>query len=645
MWPYRPVRLTEILDSSEVGALLSLGAPALLGSGVAALELGTDGEASRIDPQLDVSASQPSPFCGFLRHGQSSGKAAFEGADAACERCEARFARRVLESGKSELSGARCHMGLQDLAAPVVIEGRVLAVLVAGQRVEVDEGRNRIAKAVGKLGKLTRAEVRSLEESSAPVEPTISVSDESARARLLQAIPSIPVLTPEFSLRLSQLAAAFASLVQGRMDAARRRWEDAAVEKLGLLEPWGAGERPPPRLWLYNAVSGLHRLIENDFVAVFAGRPESDDRRLPLVVHSGLLPLGIAPPARGSSALELDIDELKTPDAGATDAVGEGLGAVSRLISAVHVPDGGSHEGKDKLTKSVFAPRLRVLEGHDVVVAFGAPRSGLQPRRDDLAFLWRASFLIAERYCLARIESLRRKASVRLGRFEAAEEKRRIERERRRSRPIQPQRFDLRRLLDQCLGLVEGACKERSVRIDAHALPERLMLEADRPKLAAVFEFLLGFAVGTAKSSSDGDRPAIVLSVRREGREGRRLAVVVDVVGEYLSADERRKLFAAAPPQAGGGDAPAPTDVPEPSRPVLTFREAQRLVSIHGGRLQLESTRGDAIPGTDGRWSGRTVFTVMLWMRPPVEGRPRSKPPPARSGAKVQNVRPEHEPE
>ena len=124
MWPYRPGKLTELLGSDELSALLARGMTELLGSNLLLAE--ADGEETEVLCAIDEPTA--SPFCSLLRHGEENGEAAFAGADAACRSCERRFAARALrelkkgadaepETGPESHFRARCHMGLQELAA------------------------------------------------------------------------------------------------------------------------------------------------------------------------------------------------------------------------------------------------------------------------------------------------------------------------------------------------------------------------------------------------------------------------------------------------------------------------------------------------------------------------------------------------
>ena len=100
MWPYRPGKLTELLAKEELSALLARDITERLGSNLLLVEPGEDeGE----EPKLLCSIDEPtgSPFCSLLRHGQEGAESAFAGADAACERCEKKFAARALRELKN----------------------------------------------------------------------------------------------------------------------------------------------------------------------------------------------------------------------------------------------------------------------------------------------------------------------------------------------------------------------------------------------------------------------------------------------------------------------------------------------------------------------------------------------------------------
>jgi ligand-binding sensor protein len=616
MWPFRPERLSQLLDIEEIRFHLGFGAPLELASAVTLVEPAEDGALARFDPEPGTAASHQSPFCSFFRHGRLSGKLAFDGANEECERCEERFARRALAAGDGAILDARCHMGLQDLAAPVVVLEKVIAVLIAGQRVDSEEQRAKIAKGTGKLGKLTRGEVRSLEEANAPVVAAIR-PQEGARELLLEQIPRIPRLTPGFRERLALLAGRLSRLAASRFATARRSWEDALLERLLPEGDPVAGVSGELLAWLGAAATTLRRELGLEHLAVFARLPESferDSEPLALVAESGLAAAGAVEPLLGAPLLGLEPERLPASGRSEAECVERSIHAVSSLISALLPGSRTPPQWKDRLTKCIFVPAVRLGPGLEAVFAFGAASTGTAPRRDDFAFLWRAAKLLAGRYLLGAVEAARSRAALELG-----DARRKLDELKPKPKPkrgpISPQRFDLRKLLDECLAAFATRAAEQKVSIDSRGLAERLMLEADRPKLKAVFSRVLAHALESARPDPGGGQPSVLLSTRRRKRKAERgkpgaggngrIAVVVDIAGRFLSAEEKRRLY----------DAPPGTPA-EPASPPLTFREAQRFLHWHGGRLELESLRGNPMPEEPGGWLGRQIFTVTIPLAP-----------------------------
>ena len=667
MWPYRPNRLSELLDAREIDFLLGQGVLDALGSDVAVIELDDDGQpralAQFARPATDAastsSAGAPaaagtavrrheSPFCHFLRYGRVGGRLAFEGADEECTRCEARFGARAIErfhagpqpagSASAQRSGgavesARCHIGLLDFAAPVRVRGRALAAVIAGRRVESDDDRTRIAKRVGKLGKLTRGEVRSIEEAGERAAPAIVPRDDRARELLLAEIPRIPRADAQLGETLEELASLLGTLSQGRYALARRSWEDAVIDDVVTEGVELPQRRAHVLRWVDGAVGRLERHLGCAHVAFFARLPEDlgkSEQPLRLLAQSGLPADERVKLRDDAPVLDLDPKSAIEPARSLEECVARGLDGASSLISALHPGPSCPIEWKDRLTRSVFVAGCKEAPGLEVVVAFGPPareRAGAEgrpalvtpePEREDFGLLWRAARRVAERYLLGACESVRRSQSITLARFEEAE------RAKQPSGPIRPQRFDLRKLLDRAIESVAERAGSRRVSFDSQALPERVMVEADRTQIRRVVDGLFAYVVEIAMPDAGGTRPSVRLTMRRDRRMPRRWSIAVDVVGKFLTHDERRRLFAGGARRAADptGDAAADGERERRDEP-FTFRDAQQSLSWHRGRLQVESERVEALATPDAAtpsWTGRTVFTIELPERPPRGG-------------------------
>ena len=626
MWPYRPRRLSDLLDAPEIGLLLGYGVSQLLRSDVAVFEPSPEGGAVAIEPPADLTRLHESPFCHLLRHGQISGARAFDGADAECARCELKLATRVLESagGRSTAGGGdrnasrtastRCHMGLLDMGTPVLVRGVPLAAVIAGRRVESPEDRVRIVKRVGKIGKLTRGEVRSLEESGSAVVAAIRPREDRARELLTREVADIPQLDGGLDDNLERLADLLATLAEGRYELARRSWEDRLLARV-VAE---GSELPQRRAivlrWVEGAVRRLHRLLGNRFVALFARLPEDlgkTDQPLRLLAQSGLTSDARVDLRDETPAMSLDATTVVEPAETLEECVGRALEGASSLISALRPTAACPETWKDDLTKSIFVAACRECPGLEIVVAFGPANADpvAEPRRDDFSVLWRAARRIGERYLLAACESVRRADAVRLERFD------KVALAKKPTGPLRPQRFDVRKLLVTAVSSLSTEAEKRGVTFDTRALPEKAMLEADRKKLMDVFACLLHYIIDVAVPNSTGDRPSVVLSIRRHRRDRRRWIIVFDIVGRFLTSQERRRLFSPANGARTEPDATTPSSA-------VSFREAQQSVSWHRGRLKVESERitqeedTDRTPGS-AQWTGRTLITIDIPERAP----------------------------
>lgn len=624
MWPYRPGKLTELLGGDELSSLLGGGITEQLGSNLLLVEA-EDGEAKVL---CGIDERAASPFCSLLRHGEENGGPAFAGADAACESCEERFATRALrelkkkvdeetESGVESPFRARCHMGLQELAAPVIVENRVLAVLIAGRRVLADDDRARIQKRVGKLGKLTQAEKRSMEKAGNEAVAPIVPASEASRAKLNEEISRIPLLGDDLEEELKRSTGMISAMAKDRVAAARQSWELRLLDSLIPENTTVPFRRGPILNWLDSAVARVRRDLGIQFLAVFGRLPESigkTDSSLQLLSQDGLpeedeVNVNLR---SENAALLLDPAQLTAGADGTVENVSQGLEAPSSLIGALQATPSSPTGWKDLLTKSCFLASPPAGKGLELVFAFGSPtlEDGLSPGEEDCGLLLKTARLLCDRYLLASLESKRRE----LSRYEEKMKKAKP------SGPLRLQRFDGRKLLDTCLGTLREAGDARGITFGTDGLPERLMMEADRGKLKDVFDCILLQALNLAQPNPENGGPSIIVSIRRDKKIRGRVIFSFDVIGRFLNGHDRRQLFLPPPKEEasenGNGKKPAGS---------VSFKDAQQNVSWHKGRLKVESERlGDGISGQNRQgqgkgnsWPGRTVFAVEIPARPP----------------------------
>lgn len=642
MWPYRPSKLTDLLSREELSALLSQGLGHKLRSNVLLVEPREENGEPGPDVLVSIDEQEESSFCSLLRHGKENDQTAFAGGDSACRRCENRFAARALRElspceearnpDKTSVLQARCHMGLQDLAAAVMVDNQLLAVLVAGRRIAAEEDRVRIQKRVGKLGKLTRAEKRSMEKAGKdPVAP-ITPASEEARQQLINEISSIEKIDPALETELSKAAGMLTSFSQGRLQAARQAWETSVLEALVPGTDGLPVRRSAILNWLDSAVGMTRRTLDLEFFAVFGRLPESTGKSaaaLRLLGQDGLGNEGDEEISlRGENAtLLLDPAPFRLDEKTAQDSISSALEAPSALIGAVKTTSSSPAGWKDRLTKSIFVAAPATNDGLELVFIFGPPRRQEEnsPGTDDYLLLWKSARALCDRYLLASLESRRRE----LARYEDREKKKKP------SGPLQLQHFNARKLLDACLAPMQKLAGSRSIQFGLEGLPERLMMEADREKLKDVFDCILLQAIEFARPHPENGNPSILVSIRRDKKIRGRLLFNFDVIGRYLDGSDHRQLFTLESKKTDekNGNASIP-----PGTRVVSFKEAQQNISWHKGRLKVESERlgNSKGPGGDkpGQWPGRTIFTVEIPSRPPRPRKQAGKKPSAGSGKK-----------
>ena len=630
MWPYRPSKLTDLLSREELSALLSQGLGHQLRSNILLVESGEEDGEPVPEVLVSIDGQEESSFCSLLRHGKENDQAAFAGGDGACRRCENRFAARALRElspgeetrnpDKTAVLQARCHMGLQDLAAAVMVDNQLLAVLVAGRRIAAEEDRVRIQKRVGKLGKLTQAEKRSMEKAGKdPVAP-ITPASEEARQQLITEIASIEKLDPALETELSKAAGMLTSFSQGRLQAARQAWETSVLEALVPTTNGLPVRRSAILNWLDSAVRMTRRTLDLEFFAVFGRLPESTGKKaaaLRLLGQDGLGNDGDEEISlRGEdAALLLDPSPFRVDEKSSPDSINSCLEAPSALIGAVKTSASSPAGWKDRLTKSIFVAAPSTNDGLELVFVFGPSRrqEDSSPGTDDYLLLWKSARALGDRYLLASLESRRRE----LARYEDREQKKKP------SGPLQLQHFNARKLLDTCLEPMQDLAGGRSIRFGLEGLPERLMMEADRKKLKDVFDCILLQALDFARPHPENGNPSILVSIRRDKKIRGRLLFNFDVIGRYLDGRDHRRLFApeGKKPASENDNGSTP-----PGKQAVSFKEAQQNISWHKGRLKVESERlsngKGGGGGKQGQWSGRTIFTVEIPSHPP---RPRKQ--------------------
>lgn len=585
MWPFRPERLTDVLPRDDIRQLLALGASA----GTTLVLVARAGEDSFETFRAEASEAErrPDPFCDYFRRGQHGSGPAFAGADEACARSEERFVRRLfpppgaapLVLDDSGTAKHRCHMGLTDYLVPVEVGGRALGALVGGRRVEAEEDRLRIRKSVGKLGKLTRAEA----ESSGD-QPPIVPADEKARDRLLHEIQAIPAASPEFVGKLKRIGELFGRIATARFDALRWVREDPVLDAIAAQDGGLVASPADLRRDLEGVLARLREELALEHLALFApaaGDAGGADALLPLVAASGL---AVDP---GRRLLEIDWAKLPPPQPDPSREFFRGVQAASsaaRVFAAADVPKWL----KETIARSAFLYPVERAPTQRAVVLFGPAKSSVPPEDADYRFLERIARALAHRYYARAAEAERHGAVEQLARIQdaaraaeearkAAEEKLREEEERRKleERTRGFIHFNFSKLVEQCVAAVAPKAGELGIEFDARAVPERLMYDGDRRRLGRAIEEILFRCVARTRTDPPSAKPAPVRVFLRRGRNS--ISFGAEAVGEYVTREERRQLFARATlapggaPGAGGatagsGEAPGEAAPPEEAK-------------------------------------------------------------------------------
>src|SRR5690606_9999961 len=325
-------------------------------------------------------------------------------------------------------------------AAPVLLDGRRLGVLVAGGFLEDETQRARLSKIIGKLGKLTQGEVRSLEESGGKVEAEIRPASDSVREELLALASTVPVRGGELSEELLRIARALESLAKRRIDDARRALEERHLEEIVPEIPaLPAGERELRR-FLERGIAALARVTRASHLALFALPPRRIDDELakPAIIAAfGLEPSSEQVADRAGTPF-LEIDTAPFEPLPAEDPLDRARASVSALIDSLKPSRYAPSEWKDALTKSELVIATETPVGSPWVLIVGPLRTQIDPGEPDLRLFWKALERLSIRFQIALSESGRRQAVAKLSRYEDRSQ------ERRRG-PLCPQRFDFRK--------------------------------------------------------------------------------------------------------------------------------------------------------------------------------------------------------
>ncbi len=642
-WPLRPERLTDLIPAGELKLLLRAGAGGPVGerlSGLAACEVDVGDPASgarerddrSVPPEFralcadELEGDPPDPFCTYFRRGTihaAAGDAiAFRGADAACARCEALAVRKTLvalgdarrEDSRpvDRVERRRCHMGLTDSIAPIIVEGRALGALVAGRRVESDDDRVRIRKSVGKLGKLTRAEQANPARSA-----TIEPRDDNARERLVREIGEIPACSIELDDKLAAFAARLAEIAERRWADFQRREIEALLDSLESAQRELDLERVRARLGL-------------SFIALFASpahRPSGGDE-VPIAAAVGL---GRVEPGMLSFAWSR-LPEAPSEGLEVTESVRLGRGAISATISGVRANERAA-DAKTLLTKSAFFLPL-VARGRRAVVAFGSPDPGRELSSTDLdesdfVPLVRLASALVQSYRLGELDRFAAESESRLG--AVTSELATLRETVRQNEEIPGQRFDLRKLLDECLVRARAAAEAKALGFDTRGLADRAIVVAERKHVRDIVDRLVAYAIDRSEGDGDGEPLAPVRLVLRRRRGG--VLVGIEAVGKSFGVGDRRRLFRSAKTPAAERSESSREIAEPPEGDAGLLRWARDVLRRYRGRLNVSGERLRRTKNDESKWLGSIAIELELPLAPPAREKARVAPPPASGSA------------
>jgi len=511
-------------------------------------------------------------------------------------------------------------MGLTDYQAPVVVGGNVVAGLIAGRRVESDDDRHRIRKVVGKLGKLTRAEAEKSDANDRRIEP----ENEKARERLIQEISAIPLRSPEFEVKVVELAQILGRLAARQFESVRRVQEDALVERID-----SPGENGPTSFADLRRESAAHletiqAVLGVEYLAFFAATPweiDSSGSRVPLIAESGI---GTSTARR---MLELDWSKIPSLPSGASDASGEvsrAKGAVSATINAIHTTSDTPDGLKDRLTKCFFLVPVELGSGLRAALAFGPALSEVRPDDRDCELLLRLARAVSRRYYVLANELERARLAAQVASEGSARKEAEAGRKEAEAGRKQLEKtegftfFDARKLLNHCLERVAPRAQQRGVELDTRGLLERLHFRGDRQEIGDVISRILTEGVERTLVDPQSSKSSPVRVFLKRSRT--RLFFGVESIGEWLQAHELRILFPKQVKRSKEVEATGGPGAPAAAVPAATGEERQprplthevTILRRHDGKLRVDSERLHRWEGNPNRWLGKTTFSVDL---------------------------------
>ena len=210
-WPFRPVRLSEIIDKDTL-AIIEAGCAAHLGRALTIIDYDADDQRSlRTDP---INKRQHfDPFCRLLRD-----ESRVSGGEAACEACDLDMARAFRQHRTpAPYHEFACHMGLLDAAHVVQVGRHPVAVLLAGQ-FQSPNGADFV--------------LRHIDEMASRQRRPITLLDADAKTELISRATQLTCAPADFRAQVAREAYHLQRLAEAEHQRIKTRWEHEFLDHL-----------------------------------------------------------------------------------------------------------------------------------------------------------------------------------------------------------------------------------------------------------------------------------------------------------------------------------------------------------------------------------------------------------------------------
>lgn len=213
-WPFRPMRLSEIIDRDTL-AVIEAGCAERLGRAMTIIDYDADEQPNqRTDPinkRLHFA-----PFCRLLRD-----ESRIRGGEAACEACDLEMARAFRQHrSPAPYHEFACHMGLCDAAHVVQVGRHPVAVLLAGQ-FQSPHGATTVQRHVNEMESRQRR--------------PITLLDAQAKPELLTLAAQLTVAPPDFRTHMAREAHHLQRIAEAEHQRIKTLWEQEFLDQLRAM--------------------------------------------------------------------------------------------------------------------------------------------------------------------------------------------------------------------------------------------------------------------------------------------------------------------------------------------------------------------------------------------------------------------------